>query len=364
MKYLKFAAYLLIFQLTIACGQSEPVSQPETNRSTTSDSREAVAMVVTANPLATETGLNILRSGGSAVDAALAVQATLSLVEPQSSGLGGGGFMVYYDAETKTIEYYNGREKAPMAVTPSLFLQADGEPMSRRQAKDSGLSIGVPGVLALFRLAHADHGKLPWAELFDQAKSHASNGFEVSPRMHKSIQAYSKYFYRNPSDGPTDLYDYLFIDDEPLPVGHLLKNPDYAHSLDIIAKDPEAFYSGELAQAIIASVQREPLAGSLSMQDMADYKAVKRDPYCSGYRAMTLCGSALPSSWVSVSMVIGRLFCRAYSSASAFFWLNSAVLVSENCSSFCLLLLTCPSNWIEIIEMIEITKMVCTFFIA
>ncbi len=307
MNTLKFAVFLFILQFSTACSQSDPAPRLEAETNATKQEREAVAMVVTANPLATETGLNVLRAGGSAVDAAIALQATLSLVEPQSSGIGGGGFMVYYDAKTKTIEYYNGREKAPMAVTPGLFLQEDGKQMSRRKAKDSGLSIGVPGVLALFRLAHADHGKLPWHQLFDQAKGYATKGFKVSPRMNKSIRAYEKYFYRDPANGPTDLYDYLFIDDQPLPVGHVLKNPEYAKSLEIIAADPDSFYKGDLAKAIIASVQREPLAGSLSMQDMADYSAVKRDPYCSSYRAMTLCGSALPSSWVSVSMVMSLL---------------------------------------------------------
>lgn len=266
-----------------------------------------VAMVVTANPAATETGLKILKQGGSAIDAAIAVQATLSLVEPQSSGLGGGGFMVYYDAKTKEIQYYNGREKAPMAVKKDLFINSDGKPLSWIQAKHSGLSVGVPGVVALFEMAHKEHGNLDWASLFEPALQHTKEGFAVSPRMHNSIRRFSKYVNKDPSQGPTDVYDYLFIDGKPLPIGHILKNPDYAESLKLVAKDPKNFYHGTIAKQIIASVQREPRAGSLSLEDLSSYRAIKRDPYCSNYRETTLCGSALPSSWVSVSMVMSLL---------------------------------------------------------
>ena len=285
---------------------SEP-AQKVTDTSAQVQIKKPLAMVVTANPLATETGLEIIRQGGGAIDAAIAIQATLSLVEPQSSGLGGGGFMVYYDASDKTIQYYNGREKAPKAVKPDLFLEQDGTPMHWLKAKDSGISIGVPGILSLFQLAHNDHGKLAWADLFKPAEAHATNGFKVSPRMHNSIQRYSKYFSRSAEKGPTDLYEYLFINDQPLPIGHELKNADYAKTLQTIASNPDDFYHGEIAKQIIASVQRQPMAGSLSLEDLATYSAVKRDPYCSAYRELTLCGSALPSSWVSVSMVMSLL---------------------------------------------------------
>ena len=300
--------FTICLLLTKACSgtSDQPTSETQTSATSATD-RKPVAMVVTANPLATETGLNILRQGGSAVDAAIAIQATLSLVEPQSSGLGGGGFMVYYDATDKSIQYYNGREKAPMAVTPDLFLNPDGAPIHFLKAKDSGISIGVPGVVSLFQMAHKDHGKLPWAELFSQAKTYATDGFPVSARMHNSIKRYSKYFSRSPDKGPTDLYEYFFINDEPLPIGHLLKNADYAQTLQTIAKNPDDFYQGDIAKQIIASVQREPMAGSLTLEDLAKYSAVKREPYCSSYRKLTLCGSALPSSWVSVSMVMSLL---------------------------------------------------------
>jgi len=144
-------------------------------------------MVVTANPHATKAGAEILRAGGSAVDAAIAIQAVLTLVEPQSSGLGGGGFMTYYDATSKQVSVYDGRETAPAGVTPDLFINTDGEPYGFIDAKTSGISTGVPGMVSLLELAHSDHGRLAWGEHFDQAKLLASEGFAISPRLHRAF---------------------------------------------------------------------------------------------------------------------------------------------------------------------------------
>lgn len=283
-------------------------SEATSSRVAEAEKPRPVGMVVTANPLATEAGLEILRAGGSATDAAVAIAATLSLVEPQSSGLGGGGFLVHYDATSKKIDYYNGREMAPAGVTKALFFDKDGKKLSRRAAKNSGLSIGAPGAVALLSLAHDDHGKLAWKELFGSALRHSKEGFAVSPRMHRSIAAYGPYFHKDEKNGPTGLYDYLHLDDgSPLPIGHILKNPDYARTLEIIANDPKDFYRGELADAISQAAQEMPNGGSLSVSDINNYFAVKRDAYCSEYRRVTLCGSALPSSWVSVSMVMSIL---------------------------------------------------------
>lgn len=296
--------FILFTFIIVSCGQAEQQSTTET----TEQARKAVGIVVTANPLATESGLEILRAGGSAVDAAMAVQATLGLVEPQSSGPAGGGFLVHYDAETKKIDYYNGREKAPMGATPSLFLDENGEPINRRDAKNSGRSIGAPGAIAVLNLAYKDHGNLPWADLFLPAIKHATDGFAVSPRMHNSISSAASTIHKTEAEGPTDLYEYLFNDQgEPLPIGHILKNPEYAQSMRIIAGDPADFYRGAIAEEIVAKAQALPNGGTLSMEDLANYSAVKRDPYCSRYRELTLCGSALPSSWVSVSMVMSLL---------------------------------------------------------
>ncbi len=298
--------FFLFFTLFIISACSE--QDVATNNATEEVKPKAVGIVVTANPLATEAGLEILRAGGSAIDAAVAVEATLGLVEPQSSGLAGGGFLVHYDADTKEIDFYNGREKAPMGATKSLFLDENGEPIPSREAKNSGRSIGAPGAVALLNMAHKDHGKLAWRTLFNPALEFSVNGFPVSPRMHDSIVAYSEYFHRTPEEGPTDLYEYLFTDEgEPLPIGYLLSNPEYAESLRIIANDPADFYRGKIAQEIAAKAQAAPNGGTLSVEDIANYTAVKRDPYCSRYRNTTLCGSALPSSWVSVSMVMSLL---------------------------------------------------------
>ncbi|MDG1708739.1 MAG: gamma-glutamyltransferase, partial [Emcibacteraceae bacterium] len=189
--------FLLFTFIVVGCGEAEQQS----SSIATEEAPRPVGMVVTANPLATEAGLEILRAGGSAMDAAVAVEATLSLVEPQSSGLGGGGFMVHYDADTKMVEYYNGREKAPMGATKELFFDADGNKLSSRQAKNSGLSIGTPGAVAVLNMAHKDHGKLAWIELFAPAMRHSVEGFPVSPRMHSSIIAYGDYFYKDVNNG-------------------------------------------------------------------------------------------------------------------------------------------------------------------
>lgn len=304
MKYTK-KLFLLFTFIIIGCSENTT----DTNNAVTEETTpKPVGMVVTANPLATEAGLEILRAGGSATDAAVSVLATLSLVEPQSSGLGGGGFMVHYDADTKNLDYYNGRERAPMGATKELFFDENSEKLSSRKAKNSGLSIGAPGAVAVLSMAYKDHGKLPWKDLFNPASNHALNGFAVSPRMHNSIVTYGDNFYKDPADGPTELYEYFHLEDgSPLPVGHILKNPEYLKTLEVVANNADDFYRGEIAESIAAAAQQMPNGGTLSVKDIEDYYPVKRDAYCSTYRNTTLCGSALPSSWVSVSMVMSIL---------------------------------------------------------
>ena len=304
MKYTK-KLFLLFTFIIIGCSENTT----DTNNAVTEETTpKPVGMVVTANPLATEAGLEILRAGGSATDAAVTVLATLSLVEPQSSGLGGGGFMVHYDADTKNLDYYNGRERAPMGATKELFFDENSEKLSSRKAKNSGLSIGAPGAVAVLSMAYKDHGKLPWKDLFNPASKHALNGFAVSPRMHNSIVTYGDNFYKDPADGPTELYEYFHLEDgSPLPVGHILKNPEYLKTLEVVANNADDFYRGEIAESIAAAAQQMPNGGTLSVKDIEDYYPVKRDAYCSTYRNTTLCGSALPSSWVSVSMVMSIL---------------------------------------------------------
>jgi gamma-glutamyltranspeptidase/glutathione hydrolase len=264
-------------------------------------------MVVTANPLASQAGAEIIAAGGSAVDAAIAIEAVLSLVEPQSSGLGGGGFMVHFENSTNTLSVYDGRETAPASATSDRFL-VDGGKMDYLDAKHSGLSTGVPGVVSMLQLAHADHGLLSWGENFALAKKLAVDGFAVSPRLHGMIQRFGKYLPSQPGEGPTDAFDYLHTaEGEPLPIGHILKSPDYAAALDIIASDPDDFYQGKLAQQIVEKVNKLPRAGGMSMADMRAYSAQRESALCMPYKALRLCGPPPPSSWLAVAMIMGIL---------------------------------------------------------
>eukprot|EP00903_Cladosiphon_okamuranus_P004246 g4244.t1 len=262
-------------------------------------------MVVTANPHATNAGIAILEAGGSAVDAAVAIEAVLSLVEPQSSGLGGGGFMLHYDAEIKKIDVYDGRETAPEGATAEMFLQGNGEPMSFWDAKNSGLSIGVPGMVSLLNLAHQDHGALPWHSLFDSAIRLSEQGFEVSPRLSGYLQRFKDRTPSKLEEGPTDAYQY-FYDAAGSPEERLV-NAAYAETLVQVAENPRFFYEGELAQAIVDAANAPPRAGSLSIEDMSAYSARKLEPLCIAYNTQTVCGPPPPSSWVAVGMVMGML---------------------------------------------------------
>ena len=264
--------------------------------------------MVTANPHATRAGADVLRAGGSAVDAAIAIEAVLSLVEPQSSGLAGGAFMMHYDQQTKSLTVYDGRETAPAKAAPDMFLLPSGEKMGFLDAKNSGLSTGVPGVVSLLQLAHNDHGKLPWSMNFDAAKRLASEGFAVSPRLHGMIKRFGKYIPKTLEQGQTDAYHYFHTaNDEPLPVGHLLKNVDYAKTLEIVANDASAFYQGTIAEQIVSAVQLQPRAGHLELADLASYSASRRTALCSPYKDKQLCGPPPPSSWIGVAMMMGIL---------------------------------------------------------
>lgn len=266
------------------------------------------AMVVSANPHATTAGIEILNAGGSAIDAAIAIEAVLSLVEPQSSGLGGGAFMTYFDNTNKKMMVYDGRETAPSNATSSLFLDNENKPFSFIKAKNSGLSIGVPGVVAMFELAHKEHGQLPWGQHFKHARNLAINGFEVSPRLHGFINRFGKYIPKKVSDGPIDAYHYFHDQDgKPLAIGARLQNHAYAKTLESIAQDPRNFYRGDIAKAIIEQVQKSPRAGNLKATDIANYTAQKRQALCVNYRSNKVCGPQPASSWVSIGNILGLL---------------------------------------------------------
>ena len=224
-------------------------------------------MVVAAHPLAADAGLAMLRKGGSAIDAGIAAQMVLNLVEPQSSGIGGGAFMLYWDGAAETLTSYDGREMAPAGATPELFLDATGKPLPRDAAMHSGLSIGVPGVLAALKLVHDEYGKLPWAELFQPAIKLAREGFPVSPRLAKMLSE------TDPQSFAPSARTYFFdAEGRPRPAGYILKNPELADTFGIIAREgPDAFYDGAIATDIAHTVQTDPRTpGTLSTRDLAN----------------------------------------------------------------------------------------------
>ncbi len=268
----------------------------------------STAMVVTANPLASRAGAEILRAGGSAVDAAIAIEAVLSLVEPQSSGLGGGGYMTHFDNASNVVSVYDGRETAPALATEKMFLDQDGNSIGYLNAKNSGLSTGVPGMVSMLSLAHQDHGKIPWGPHFDRAKQLATDGFEVSPRLQGMIARFGKYIPATLDQGPIDAYRYFFKENgQPLAVGDLRTNPDYAAALSLIAADPQAFYQGPLAEKIVEQTSQTPRAGSLSLSDLKNYKAQKRQALCTPFKTKLLCGPPPSSSWVAIGQIMGLL---------------------------------------------------------
>lgn len=250
-------------------------------------------MIAAANPLAAEAGRVMLARGGNAVDAVIAVQMVLTLVEPQSSGIGGGAFLLYFDGETKGLETYDGRETAPAAVQETHFLATDGNPKKFYDAVVGGGSVGVPGVVAMLAKAHQAHGKLPWKDLFEPAIKLAEEGFLISPRLYYLLDR--DEYLKNKT--PAGVYFYN-ADGSAKAVGTRLKNPPLAATLRKIAENgPSAFYRGDIAKSIVETVQNDNLnPGLLTLEDMANYKAIKREPVCAPYRAYTICGMGPPTS--------------------------------------------------------------------
>lgn len=267
--------------------------------------------VAAANPLATDAGYQILKAGGSAVDAAIAVQMVLGLVEPQSSGIGGGAFLLH--AAGDKVQAYDGRETAPAAATDSLFLKPDGKPMAFHDAVVGGRSVGTPGAVRMLELAHKEHGKLPWTALFEPAIQLAEQGFKLSPRLH-SLLLKEKYLAQDPA---ARAYFYG-SDGQPLPIGTVLKNPAYAQVLRAIARDgSKALHEGAIAQAIVDKVRSHPTnPGVLSLQDLASYQPKQREALCHDWtpqgqlpvRSYRICGFPPPSSGaIAVGQILGIL---------------------------------------------------------
>lgn len=288
---------------SLAAGQQDPEAATGIIRKQQVSAKEF--MVVSANPYATEAGYQMLKQGGSAVDAAIAVQLVLGLVEPQSSGIGGGLFMLAWQDKTKTLHTLDGRETAPAAATPDWFVQ-NGKLLGWPQAFVGGKAVGTPGAIAALVQSHQKFGKLAWAELFKPAIALAEQGFKVSPRLHMLL-AGSQHPGLKQFSGSRE---YFFPDGKPLPVGFVRKNPAYASLLTAIAaKGPEAFYQGENAKAILQAVNQASInPGQMTLADISGYQPVWRDPVCAPYRSYKVCGMAPPSSGsIAVLQILGIL---------------------------------------------------------
>ncbi|WP_247842159.1 gamma-glutamyltransferase [Pseudomonas sp. MWU12-3103b] len=303
------ALTLIISALTLAACNAPPSSTlplaPEAASGYRTDLQTRHAskhMAAAANPLAAEAGREMLRKGGSAIDAAIAMQAVLTLVEPQSSGIGGGAMIVLWDG--KQVRTYDGRETAPAGATEKLFLQADGKPMPFPQAQIGGRSVGTPGVLRALEMAHKQHGRLPWATLFEPAIKLAEQGFAISPRLHSLLES-DPVIRKSP-----DMAAYFLNRDGSVKaVGTRLQNPALAAVLKRIASEgPDALYKGPIAEEIVAKVQGHANPGSLSLNDLQRYQAKERAPLCTDYKRWQVCGMPPPSSGgIAVAQILGTL---------------------------------------------------------
>ena len=285
------AAGLAALALAAGCTNAAPQAEP----------LRGEAMVAAADPLAVEAGLEMLRLGGSAIDAAIAVELTLGLVEPESSGVGGGGFLIHYRASDEAIDAFDGREWAPAGATPDMFL-VDGKPLSFELAQASGKSIGTPALIPMLKMAHEQHGKLPWATLFEPAIKLAEEGFVVGPRLGRSLLNNKAIFEADAQARAI----YLDAAGKPWPQGHVLKNPLYAQSLRSIASEgPKAVTQGPIADAIVAAAQRQPRAGTLTLADLQAYAPRRLDPLCGSFRVYRVCTMPSPSSANAMLSILG-----------------------------------------------------------
>ena len=288
----------------LACAWLPACATVPAARTQVEQAATAEPFVIAANPLAAQAGLNVLKRGGSAVDAAIAVQAMLSLVEPQSSGVGGGAFMTYYDGRSGKVSVLDGREVAPAQAVSTMFLRADGTPLSFDEAVLSGRATGVPGAVRMLAVAHEERGKLPWSSLFGDAEKAARDGFIVSPRLARLVHAdYAEnhapdvvaYFSQGPGGRLVE-------------AGDRLTNPAYADFLNHLASQgPAALYSGSTAAKIVERTRAGPLGGSMTMADLAAYRPVKREALCRPYRVYIMCVPPPPSSGVGLIELMNML---------------------------------------------------------
>jgi len=310
---LKALALSWVVLLAACQDQNQPLTltdlaAPETQQTITYNktaTRSEKYMIASAHPLASQAGLDMLRLGGSAIDAMISAELVLSLVEPQSSGIGGGAFLVSYNAKTGSIDTYDGRETAPKSVKSDQFLDASGKPKKFYDAAVGGTSVGVPGLLAMMELAHKENGKLPWAVLFQPAIELAEKGFNVSERLANKI-AKDKYLKTQ-----KQARDYFYDENgNPLKAGTLLKNPKLAEVLTKVANfGAGVFYKGKIAREIARTINTAPKnKGDMKVADIGAYKAIKRPPVCLPYKTNLLCGMGPPSSGgLTTLQILGML---------------------------------------------------------
>ena len=290
-----FAA-ILISTTVLACAAESTSTAPAT--------WPHGAMASVANPYATDAAIEMLAEGGHVVDAAIAAHLVLGLVEPQSSGIGGGGFMLVFERSERATTFYDGRESAPANATPDMFMQ-DAAPMPYVQAWQSGRSVGVPGVVALYKKAHEQHGRLAWSRLFEPAIRLAEAGFEVSPRLADMLVRVAKYTRLDENPGAAD---YFYPNGQALAAGQIRKNPEYASTLRALAEDGiGTFYGGALAEEIVAAARAEPNPGSLQVSDLASYAVIERPVVCGDFRALEICSASPPSSG-AMQIMVPRLY--------------------------------------------------------
>ena len=289
--------------LTASCTQTSMPEPASVSAPKAAVPQQSEPFVIAANPLAAQAGQDVLKRGGSAIDAAIAVQAMLSLVEPQSSGLGGGAFLNYYDGKTGKLTIYDGRETAPAQASPSMFLGSDGKPLGFRDAVVSGRATGVPGAVAMLALVHKEHGALEWSSLFSAAERTAEEGFVITPRLGRFLG------YSFPQLSTPDASAYFGgPDGKRLTTGDRLKNPEYADFLRrLAASGPDALYRGSTAAKIVSKTRSAPLEGRMTRADLADYKPVKREALCNPYRAYLVCVPPPPSSGVGLLQLLAML---------------------------------------------------------
>jgi gamma-glutamyltranspeptidase/glutathione hydrolase len=297
LKRLSLALTVLLAACAAPGTATRPVSTPVAGQLAT-----GTGAVSAADPRAANAGVEILRAGGTAADAAIATMLALTVVEPQSSGIGGGGFLVYHDERAHDLSSYDGRETAPHAATPAYFLGPDGQPRGFRDIVAGGMSVGVPGNLRLAELAHREHGRLPWARLFQPAIRLARDGYAITPRLFRALSVEGSLAGFTPW-GRQQFYN---ADGTPKPVGTVLRNPELAAILErIAARGPEAFYTGPDAEALVRTVREAPRNPStMTRDDVATYQARERAPVCGTYRTYRICGMGPPSSGATTVFAI------------------------------------------------------------